>query len=130
MNFDSRYLQFFDLWNQRQFFECHEVLEDVWLDTTGPEKEFFQGLIMACAAFFHLERKNTTGCLSLLVNALNHLEQFPPRYQRFPVREFVDLLATWQARVELMRAVDEVEFEPAQLPLIQPPSGALSARFL
>jgi predicted metal-dependent hydrolase len=100
------------------------------MESVGPEKEFFQGLIMACAAFVHLERGNPEGCVNLLENGLNRLEQFPPRYMSFPVREFVDLLATWQAKVELMRALHEVEFNAEQLPLIHPPEGAMAARLI
>ena len=130
LKFDSRYLTFFDLWNARQYYECHETLEQVWLESHGKEKKFYQGLIMSSAAFFHLEKGNTSGCLNLLVGALNYLEQYPPRYLAFPVREFADLLATWQARVELMRAVQEIEFSPSQLPLIQPPTNATTAHLI
>jgi len=130
MRFDLRYLQFFDLWNHRQHFECHEVLEDLWLDTNGPQKAFYQALIMACAAFVHLQRRNLDGAVNLLVSAHNHMEQFPPRYMAFPVREFLDLLETWHAKVELMKAVNEVNFTPQQLPLIEPPAGEAAARLI
>jgi len=31
--------------NNRYFFECHDTLEDLWMDTVGRDRLFLQGLI-------------------------------------------------------------------------------------
>ncbi|MEK6556862.1 MAG: DUF309 domain-containing protein, partial [Candidatus Margulisiibacteriota bacterium] len=46
------------LFNSGLFFECHEYLEDVWRPTTGPERNFYHGIIQAAAAFYHFEKNN------------------------------------------------------------------------
>ena len=124
MLLDPRYVQFFDLWNQGEFYDCHEVMEDLWLEASGPERPFYQGLALAAGAFAHLDRKNLAGCAKLLADAIEVLEDYPPRYAGFEVREFVDTLATWQARVTLMSALGEIEFPPELLPQIETPQSA------
>ena len=43
---DPAFREAIDLFNHQQFFECHEVLEDLWRPLPeGSEKLFLQGLI-------------------------------------------------------------------------------------
>ena len=62
-----------DLFNRGEFFECHEVLEAVWLQASGADKVFLQGLIQVAVSFYHLRRKNFTGSGRLLRAALEKL---------------------------------------------------------
>lgn len=63
------------LFNQRQFFECHEVLEDLWRPLSpGPEKQFLQGLLQIGVGFHHLLNNNYTGAKNLLRAGLEKLE--------------------------------------------------------
>ena len=49
------------LFNEEEFFECHEVLEELWSETRGDEKKFLQGLIQAAVALFHFGNENFGG---------------------------------------------------------------------
>ena len=54
---DPHYLGYFDCFNRRQFYEAHEVLENLWLnDKHGPNGPFYKGLIQLAGAFVHLQR--------------------------------------------------------------------------
>ena len=44
--------------NAQEFFEAHEVWEEVWLVEAEPEKTFLQGIIQIAAAFHHYLREN------------------------------------------------------------------------
>lgn len=58
----EEYAQFWRLWAQAEYYECHEVLEGVWRNETDHErKQFLQGLIHCAVALVHVERKNSTG---------------------------------------------------------------------
>lgn len=61
------------LFNQRLFFEVHEVLEAQWKRETSDSKAALQGLIQAAVAFHHLENQNYRGAVSLLDQALRRL---------------------------------------------------------
>jgi predicted metal-dependent hydrolase len=56
--------------NARQFFEAHEVWEEVWLVEDEPEKTFLQGIIQIAAAFHHYRRGNSDGAETLLAAIL------------------------------------------------------------
>jgi predicted metal-dependent hydrolase len=61
------------LFNERQYFEAHDVLEEIWIDRTGVEKTFYQGLIQVAAGFYKVAVENQGGALSLLRKGLGKL---------------------------------------------------------
>jgi len=54
------------LFNDRFFFEAHEVLEEVWRREHGESRAFLQGLIQICAAYHHTQNGNLIGAVTLL----------------------------------------------------------------
>ena len=54
------------LWNERLFFEVHEVLEKVWVGASGDERQALQGVIQIAVAFHHLAHGNRRGARSLV----------------------------------------------------------------
>ena len=50
------YRAFFDCWNQQQYYEAHDVLEQLWLNTSSADAQYFKGLIQAAGAFVHLQK--------------------------------------------------------------------------
>jgi predicted metal-dependent hydrolase len=73
----AAYLDGLALFNQRKFFEAHEVLEDVWREAPKPERLFLQGLVQVAVAFVHHSRGNRVGCRSLLERARRNLSHYP-----------------------------------------------------
>jgi predicted metal-dependent hydrolase len=66
------------LYERGAFFECHDMLEPLWLaDRTG-FRLFYQGLIQLAAAFVHWQRGEMRGILKLLQASRAKLSQFPP----------------------------------------------------
>ncbi|HWM26300.1 MAG TPA: DUF309 domain-containing protein [Chthoniobacterales bacterium] len=53
------YRAFFRCWNEQQYYEAHDVLEQVWLQrtTTPDDAQYFKGLIQAAGAFVHLQKQ-------------------------------------------------------------------------
>jgi len=56
-NQDPRYLGFFHCFNRGEYYEAHDVLEDLWLETHGHDREFYKGLIQVAGAFVHLRKQ-------------------------------------------------------------------------
>jgi Domain of unknown function (DUF309) len=50
------YRAFFRCWNGQRYYEAHDVLEQLWLNTKLPDADFFKGLIQAAGAFVHLQK--------------------------------------------------------------------------
>jgi predicted metal-dependent hydrolase len=63
-----------DLFNAGDFWLAHEALETVWRSIIrGDEATVFQGLIQACAALLHRQRKNRHGVVTVGAKALEGL---------------------------------------------------------
>jgi uncharacterized protein len=62
------------LFNQRRYFDAHEVWEDVWREAHGGRKRVLQGLIQVAVALHHFTRENRRGAASLLARAEPKLE--------------------------------------------------------
>ncbi|RBY87562.1 DUF309 domain-containing protein [Blastococcus sp. TF02A-26] len=57
-------------------FHAHEVLEDAWKATTGPERELWRGLAQLAVCVTHAARGNPRGAATLLDRAARNLEPF------------------------------------------------------
>lgn len=68
------------LFNQRQFFEAHEVLEDEW-HKTGRGDNFYKGLIQLAAALVHVQKGNAKGAKRLVGTARRYLEPYGACHQ-------------------------------------------------
>ena len=73
MPYPPRYLEFVRLFNEKKFFEAHEILEAEWRETSGPLREFYQGLIQIAAAWVHRQKHNPIGAQNLFDKAGRHL---------------------------------------------------------
>ncbi|MGZ5019139.1 MAG: DUF309 domain-containing protein [Chthoniobacterales bacterium] len=50
------YRGFFRCWNEQRYYEAHDVLEHLWLETTSSDAAYFKGLIQAAGGFVHLQK--------------------------------------------------------------------------
>ena len=71
---DPRFHKGVELFNDQQWYEAHDVLEDLWHETTDPDRRVLQGLIQVAVAHVHLERGNTRGATILLGEGLGRLQ--------------------------------------------------------
>jgi predicted metal-dependent hydrolase len=66
--------------NDGRYFEAHEAWEDLWRETRGPLRLFYQGLVQAAVGLHHLSQGNRNGASAQLEKALSKLEQYPDRF--------------------------------------------------
>ncbi len=89
------------LFNEQEFFACHDVFEEFWSELIGPEKTFFQGLIHAAVCLFHFEGNNLTGARKMYGSFRIYVDDFAPEFVGIDVQKltadmefcFQDLLA-------------------------------------
>lgn len=57
--YDPHYLGFFACFNQKAYYEAHDVLEELWLaeGKSGSNYFFYKGLIQTAGAFVHLKKQ-------------------------------------------------------------------------
>jgi len=75
------YLRGIELYRSGRFFECHEVLEELWTPMRGPRRLYLQSLIHFAVAFYHQQRGNPLGAERQLRKALRKIEAYLPRYE-------------------------------------------------
>jgi predicted metal-dependent hydrolase len=98
---DRHYTGFFELFNRREFFEAHEVLEHIWLkDRQGPNGAFYKGLIQLAGAFVHLQRNRPRPAAALFKLARANFEKYPPTHEHLNLNDVRGLIGTWLADLE------------------------------
>lgn len=86
----DRYLAAVRLFNDEEFFECHDVLEELWTETMSEERRFYQGLIQAAVALFHFGNGNLGGARKLYHSSSAYLKPYRLRYMGLDVAAFLD----------------------------------------
>ncbi|MCL4788212.1 MAG: DUF309 domain-containing protein [Verrucomicrobia bacterium] len=98
---DAHYLGFFDGFNRQQFYEAHDVLEELWLaDRHGSNGAFYKGLIQLAGAFVHLQKARLRPAAALFKLARGNLEKYPEVHERLAVGRVVQLIKEWEAELE------------------------------
>jgi uncharacterized protein len=98
------------LFNAGLFFECHELLEEVWRATNGPAKDFYHGIVQVAASFYHYEKRNQHGAQTLLRKGLQRLAAYPDEYQSVRLGEFRANLHRWMERFASREPADPGEY--------------------
>lgn len=97
------YLAFFRCWNEQQYYEAHDVLEHLWLETTSEDAQYFKGLIQAAGALVHLKKQfehpthpkhggRMAPAVRLFRLAVRNLSPFGPVRHAFEVGKFREML--------------------------------------
>ena len=104
-----------DLFDAGRFLAAHELFEELWESTEGPEADFFKGLLQAAVALHHLERGNLEGVARLHSGLRRFLAGYQPVHGGVEVTRF---LAEMQA---FLRPALEgrAEHTPAERPRLR-----------
>lgn len=64
------------LFNEQKYWECHEVLEDHWLEGRGDNARYvYWAIIQVAAAMIHYRDENLSGAQGLIAKAKNKFEK-------------------------------------------------------
>lgn len=66
-------LQGIQEFNRREWHECHETVEDLWIGAGGEVRNFYQGIIQIAIALHHWRNGNFGGAVSLLKGGSGYL---------------------------------------------------------
>ncbi len=76
---DPRFIRGLELFNKRDFYECHEIIEELWLETKpGPHSGLYKGVIQAAAALYQWERGYLSGARRLFLSSTKYLKEYEP----------------------------------------------------
>lgn len=88
-DFHEQYREGLRLFNEEDFFECHEVFEELWSESQGNDKKFLQGMIQAAVALFHFGNENFGGAKKLYHSSRQRLEVLGDEYMGIALSRFL-----------------------------------------
>lgn len=112
----GRLLEGVRLFNQRCFYDAHDVWEDLWTETRGEKKLFFQGLIQAAVAYYHALNANNAGAANLLPRAIDKLQCYAPSYCGIDLEPLLAVLREHASLLTPRRDLREVILDEETLP--------------
>lgn len=119
LEYPREYLSFVDLFNEGEYFEAHEVLEDLWVVEVAPLKPFYKGLIQMAVALCHWERGNRRGAQGLYRAAAHYLAPYPSHFEGLPLGELRRRFAELFAPLMASEAGPLPQLDPSRIPHLE-----------
>lgn len=116
----QEFLDFIKYVNEEDYFEAHEVLEDLW---HTDRIDFYKGMIQLAVAIYHLRHGNIAGARTMFKRAKELLFPYTPVFRQIDVRFVIayieDCLAKIPAVTEMERhEVEQLGIEGIRLQLL------------
>ena len=104
---EPRYILGMRLFNSSEWYKSHDVFEEIWHETGGPERQLLQGILQVAVAQVHLENSNLNGAIILYGEALGRLKRFELANLRLDI---VGLCICITKRLELLQTGKDLSF--------------------
>ncbi|WP_420643950.1 DUF309 domain-containing protein [Candidatus Leptofilum sp.] len=66
------------LFNQGEYYKCHDALEEAWKQDKSPARELYRGILQVGIAYYQIQRGNYRGAVKMLLRLRQWLEPLPP----------------------------------------------------
>ena len=89
---DGRLVRGIELFNKKEYYDCHEVIEDLWLETVPehPLRDLYKGIIQAAAAIYQQDRGIESGALGLYRSSVGYLGSYGPEALGVDIQSLVE----------------------------------------
>ncbi len=117
--YEPEYLAGIEHFNRRDFFEAHEVWEDIWARTTGRDQLFYKGLIHAAVALHHFGNGNLRGARKVFGSCVQYLQPYSPRHRGLDLDAFLGQMhECFAGLIDSAAPAGPVEFHEDRIPRI------------
>lgn len=96
----AHYLGYFKCFDAGLYYEAHDVLEELWLNSRAGDYFFYKGLIQVAGAFVHLQKNRLKPAAALFRSSRRYLLPFQPNYSDFAISKLLELCAPYQKMSE------------------------------
>ncbi len=79
-----------------EYFEAHEIWEELWLEARGSEHAFLQGLIQTAVALHHAKEENYRGTRKLFSTAIHYLERGRTAAEDFDIDRLINCILEFE----------------------------------
>lgn len=115
---DARFHEGIRLFNAREYFEAHEVWEELWHEMTGTDRRFVQGLIQAAVCVYHADNGNIRGALRLFDSACRYMTMYGTRHWGIDIEGFWQQMANALAAFRVMPPLANPKVDCTLLPIL------------
>jgi predicted metal-dependent hydrolase len=105
--------------NRGEFYECHEYLEEAWMQEPRRVRFLYQGILQVGVGFYHLQNGNWRGATGVLRNGIERLREFEPETLGIDVRRLVRESAACLEELEDLGRERVREFDVSKLPKVE-----------
>jgi len=117
---DVLYLRGIEHFNECDFFEAHEVWEELWADYQGDDRKFYQGLIQAAVCLHHFGNGNVRGARKLYNSSSKYLQDYKPVRNGLDLDQFLTQMTDCcQDILDSAEEFPDIEVDPELIPEIQ-----------
>jgi predicted metal-dependent hydrolase len=105
--------------NRGEYFECHEYLEEAWMQESGRVRYLYQGILQVGVGFYHLKNGNWRGATGLLRNGTIRLKEFEPVTLGVDVAKLVHESERCLHELESLGRERLNEFDASKIPKVE-----------
>ena len=105
--------------NKGEFYECHEYLEEAWMQEPRRVRYLYQGILQVGVGFYHLENANWRGATGLLRNGTIRLKEFEPVTLGINVTRLVQECQRCLEELEILGRERVREFDQTKIPKVR-----------
>jgi predicted metal-dependent hydrolase len=117
--YDPLYLKGIAYFNACEFFEAHEVWEELWKDYSGDLRLFYKGLIQAAVALHHFGNGNIRGARKVFLSSRGYLQQYGTTCQGLDLEQFISRMNACFAEVTAStEEFPKIDVDPELIPEI------------
>ncbi len=114
------YLKGIEHFNECDFYESHEVWEDLWTDEQGESRRFYQGLIQAAVALHHFGNENIRGAKKLNLSCRKYLDPYRPKHLGLDLDKFLaDMDRCFAEIMDNEEEFPQVPIDPETIPELE-----------
>jgi predicted metal-dependent hydrolase len=105
--------------NSRDWYECHETLEDLWIGEEGEVREFYQGILQVAVALHHWKNGNFGGAISLLNGGLTYLSHVSAVCQWVDVADVIAAVGRVREALEQLGKENMAALDQSLIPVLR-----------
>jgi uncharacterized protein len=105
--------------NRGEFFECHEYLEEAWMQEPGRVRFLYQGILQVGVGFYHQQNGNWRGATGVLRNGIDRLREFEPEERGIDVARLVRESERCLRELEELGRERVREFDQSRIPKVE-----------
>lgn len=105
--------------NRGEFYECHEYLEEAWMQEPRRVRFLYQGILQVGVGFYHQQNGNWRGAVRLLRHGIQRLKEFEPVTMGIDVARFAQESGKCLKELEELGREQVANFDRSRVPKLR-----------